>query len=337
MRVWTVFCFFWLFCLLYGCETSPSSLSSNNDFPSAPPEAVYDYQSPRTNIPVVLIETGNGERLPFIVDTGANTSALYPWAASRLGVEPTENAEVTIRSLSGIASMPIGVISELTVAGDQYRNVKVALLPSRTAEPDAAGILGTDILQNYALFFNPDQNILQFFEAKKFPSALYSTWVRFTIRNIDQVEALEGLWFATTSLGEQEIPVLIDTGADFSIMNWIAAKQRLYLRELYNTMQQDWALSGAVGTFTPTANVILHRLELGDFEWDAPRFIVLELKALGDLLGPNVPLMIAGANLFSDKEFVIDFSGQTIWIKPDTENTEDGGNDPQAISSTVIE
>ncbi|MEM9234106.1 MAG: aspartyl protease family protein [Pseudomonadota bacterium] len=306
------------FSLLASCSTTDEGLLSDiSILPISGATAILSYRESRTAIPVVELEVEGRGKFRFIVDTGANTSAIYPSSAERIGLSRRPDTErIIVRGLTGIEDRPAATLSNLMIGSDRFNSLKVAILSERRTPPDVDGILGTDVLSNYVLFFEPDQDQLYFLSPQDYDRLLYSDWHRVPISPLQGEMSTRGLWFATTEIVSRPVPVLIDTGADFSVLNWHAARRKADLNYVYQSLLRDWEVAGATGTFRPSVAIIFDRIEMGEHAWGGPRFLIFGLDALEGMIGADQPLMIAGANLFANRRFVVDFERSEILIDP---------------------
>lgn len=290
--------------------------------------ANLSYKEPRTDIPIVELDVEGRGTFRFIVDTGANTSAIYPKAAERIGLNRLPSTEnITVRGLTGTEDRPAAILSNLMIGDDRIERLKVALLAPRLTPPDVDGILGTDVLANYILAFEPELARLYLISPLSYDRTPYSRWDSVPISSLEGSAKTKGLWFARTDVVNRPVSVLIDTGADFSVLNWHAARRKSDLDYIYQSLLRDWEVAGVTGTFRPSAAIIFNRFEMGEHAWGAPRFLIFDLGALEDMIGQDRPLIIAGANMFSNRRFVVDFIRGEILIDPNGPHL----NDEQAI------
>lgn len=321
---------------LSACETSTPTAGSARD-PGHPVTASMPYLEPRTDLPVVYLEIEGRGTFSFIIDTGANTSAVYVGSKDVLGVEQGEEKRVIVRGLTGLDERPSGRLSGLRIGADRHDDIRVAILEPRPKPPDADGVLGTDILQNYALVFDPDLDLVQFIPAEKFDATPYMDWDRVPIARLDDRPVTRGLWFASAPVVSRYVPVLIDTGADFSVMNWNAARLKNDLEAMYQSLLQEQEIKGATGTFQPSLGIIAARFQIGGHKWGAPRFIILDLDALAPIVGEGEPLVIAGADMFATRRYAVDFTGGVIFIDPQGPHLKYEEGAPDGTPSLQIE
>ena len=314
-------------CLLAAC-TSPPEVSAPPPPSSLASVAALDYRVPRSDIPVIELDVGDRGRFLFIIDTGANQSAVYLDWADEMGAVSTNDTSLVIRSLTGIENRPVAKLDALRIGDRRYDDLPVALLERRRVPPNIAGVLGTDILTDFALLFDPATGQVHFLDPAHFDASLYAAWDRVPLSNDRPRDTPFKLWFGETRFGDDIFPVLIDTGADFSVMNWPAALRRQNVDAVYQTLLDEWKIAGAVGEFRPSMALIVDNLVMGEHRWGAPRFIVLDLEALDNIGAHEEPMLIAGANMFWARRYVIDFAGEQLLIDPEGPHLEYEQADP---------
>jgi len=154
----------------------------------------------------------------FILDTGANRSALSQRVADRLGLTSTE--QFLVHGITGSAVMPMVVVPELRAGSLRFREQRLAVLPDAVfAGMD--GILGIDTLQraHVEVDFGSDRvTISRSGRAVAEDRAV----VRARLRR-------GGLLLVPARVGKVRVKAIIDTGAERSLGN---EKLRTALREL---------------------------------------------------------------------------------------------------------
>lgn len=302
--------------LLSSCASTPADPVEAPSPPAPAITASLPFLEPRTDLPVVRLQVGDKGVFSFIMDTGANTSAAYIGTYEALGATRIEGEEVLVRGLTGADERPAALLSGLTIGEDVYDDIHIAILKPRPKPPDVDGVLGTDVLQHYALKFDPEIDRVDFMPAATFDATPYLEWDQIPISHLEGSPLTRDLWFGRAPIVSRYVPVLIDTGADFSVMNWATAHLKNDLGAMYERMREDWEASGATGTFKPSLSIIVDRFQIGGHFWGAPRFFIFDLDALEPMVGEGQPLIIAGADMFTTRRYVIDFQGGMVYIDP---------------------
>jgi aspartyl protease family protein len=87
-----------------------------------------------------IIALINGKQVPFLLDTGATSSALPASKAAQLGLVPFD--KVTVNTANGVTQADVARAQFELPGLVRVDNLKVTLLP----EMDGSGLLGMDVL-----------------------------------------------------------------------------------------------------------------------------------------------------------------------------------------------
>jgi predicted aspartyl protease len=175
-------------------STRPTDLQARNDG--------HD----RLTVGVTISGTGPYR---FLVDTGANRTALSRELAVKLGLARSETA--TLYSVTDVQEVGTARIPVLDWTAEQIRNVDAALLdPSHMG---ADGILGLDALGSQRILFNFENNTLTMVPSNQ------------RIREDPDAILIIGrarngrLIFTDAWIGGISVTLVIDTGAEVSVGN----------------------------------------------------------------------------------------------------------------------
>ena len=159
-----------------------------------------------------LIDVSVNENAPrsFILDTGANVSAIYEPAAKAMGLIAGEGM-ISVNGLVGSGLRPRLDGIELTIGPKTYHPNNAILLEASKFENQAIGLLGVDILSESILVFNSESAMVTVLPSETVDPALFSGWRQIRLRN--QILGYEdkGLYFTETILKDERVPVLVDT------------------------------------------------------------------------------------------------------------------------------
>jgi predicted aspartyl protease len=163
--------------------------------------------SERMTVPVRLGDTGP---FRFLVDTGADRTAISHEVAARLGLVSTETA--SMHSMTGISTVKTATVPNLQLSQSSMRIVDAAVLDA--ANMGADGILGTDSLRSKRVIFDFDKKVMTIVpaEQKVVPKDEGSIVVTGRLKN--------GRLIVTNAVADnQTITVVLDTGAQVSVGN----------------------------------------------------------------------------------------------------------------------
>lgn len=131
------------------------------------------------------------------------------------------------------------------------------------------------------------------------------------------MEAMDfDLQFAQVRLRNERVAALIDTGSQYSVMNWEAARLIPDLDSYWRKQRREWEYRGAVGSFGVSGLVEIEGLQIDKAQWEQVEVIVTDLNSLSAIGSEGQPLFIAGANLFAGRDFVFDPAAGQMRVGP---------------------
>ena len=271
----------------------------------------------------------NGERTaPFIVDTGATRTAIYKDLAKQVTSLPSEQEdEIHVYGLDGVGRHNIITLPHLKLAELLVEKTDVIILetpPHNINGLAAEGILGLDILSNYRLLLDSKMKMLHLIPHQISPLDL-SEWFYVPLSENPYRDGYENLRFTEMRIAGKVTPALIDTGSEFTFINWKAADFS-QVRRLRQRLKESWVIQGSVGEFRPTSRVRISSLRAGQKFWSNEDFIITDFESL-DVLGANTePFLVVGMNLLGDRDIYIDFANKELRIKPGQDDLERAAN-----------
>jgi predicted aspartyl protease len=182
--------------------------------PEAEPEpALYAVPTTRDRVGRVLAPVMINGQGPFrfIVDTGANRSAVSPRVVAKLGLDASSAQPIDVHGVTGVAELPAVEFESLKAGEIELGRVRVPVL-SDAVFAGADGILGVDGLQQTRIEVD--------FTADRV-NVTRSTGTRARSGFLKVPARLEhgGLLLVSGKVGRQKAEVIIDTGAGHSLGN----------------------------------------------------------------------------------------------------------------------
>lgn len=199
--------------------------------PAAAPLASIDEVAPEFATPTTLDRAGrivapvqiNGAGpFRFILDTGANRSALSAATAEKLGLEADENSTVSVHGITGSAVLPVVQVDEFRAGDLVFERQRLPVLPSAVFG-GVDGILGIDALQfaRVEVDFERDRVTIRRSSGARAPAGYLVVPARLKHG---------GLLLVNGRVGKVPVKAILDTGAERSLGNE-ALRQALFLRE----------------------------------------------------------------------------------------------------------
>lgn len=109
--------------------------------------------TPATDVHLLVPAFVNGEGpFPFILDTGADESAVYQWFAEQQKLKPGKAHDVG--GMTGTISTPSYLLDSLAVDGREIHNVEADSFPDRHDAEIQAGVAGNDLMDGSVAIFD---------------------------------------------------------------------------------------------------------------------------------------------------------------------------------------
>jgi predicted aspartyl protease len=256
--------------------------------------------SDRMTVPVTV--GGNGP-FRFLVDTGADRTAISSAVAAQLGLETSE--EASLHSLTGMSTVKTATVRNLKLS---QRDLNIADAPILDAgNMGADGILGTDSLRSQRVVFDFQNNLMTIVPAEeRVPREDGVIVVTGKLRN--------GRLIVTNAIADGNvITVVLDTGAEVSIGNE-ALRARLTRSGLVKS-------TGAVGLESVTGDILqgeytyVKRLEVGDVNLANLAVVFADAHTFSRLGLDRRPALLLGMNaLRAFKKVSIDFASKKLRV-----------------------
>jgi len=154
----------------------------------------------------------------FVIDTGAQTSAISDHLAQRLGLAPS--GKVRIHGVTMATAVSTVEVESLTLGVERFRNLKLPVLPIDNLRSD--GLIGLDVLSRFRLTFDISGRRVILdrggFNIVHGPTEDTGTNIRTRVSRA-VVRKAGQIILTNTLAGNLEIAAFVDTGAQFSIGN----------------------------------------------------------------------------------------------------------------------
>lgn len=281
-----------------------------------------DAPQPLIEMPYTISEFGlmsvearvNGAApMRFLIDTGATRSVLSRASAQTLGLTVDPAKTTIVHGIFESQRRPLVRIESLEIAGLRLDDMDVVIL-----DDDDSGtpenLIGVDILGQFVMEVDSRARRLRLHAAESFSAEPYRNWTAIDLKTNPYQSQEYGLYFAEAVIDGEPVPAIIDLGSAFSALNWEGARSGRLIR-LRNRMKDKWQLSGANGEFNPIVVARYDFIRIESYRWLNQKLAVADLESL-DILGANGrPLMLAGAPLFRNRDYVIDFSRLKMYLR----------------------
>lgn len=263
----------------------------------------------------IVVETRLNGRGPFrfVIDTGASISVVYEAAGTKLGLEPVPGVQVHVLGMTGSGLFPIGRVAEIRVGSERWENVRVALLPDTVPGGGRIdGILGVDFLSQYAVLYSQRERFLRLYPRELVAGSGYRGWEGIALRDLRVGDGNISVFVFDMYIDAEHIPTVFDLGATVNVMNRRAARA---LDILVRRPQAKPEVFGISGSTEILAELRVWRLRINSSLWRNKTFLVGEFPVFDTLGLDRRPAAIAGADLFGERDFIIDFARRRLLVK----------------------
>jgi len=163
-----------------------------------------------------------------------------------------------------------------------------------------------DVLERYSLSVNYEREEIAFIPNGKIAVAVPASWVKLNLATLPDSVDEHPLHFINIRVAGRKTPMLVDTGSEFSAMNWEAARFA-QMKWAKRRLRKNWELEGAVGKFSPTTVMKLSYLASGKKKWYNKTFIVMDFNIAEEIGLKDEAMALGGMNLYGEGNFIIDF------------------------------
>jgi predicted aspartyl protease len=254
--------------------------------------------SDRMTVPVRLSGAGP---FRFLVDTGADRTAISSLVAARLGLKA--GAAGTLHTVTGASAVTTATVPNLQLSSSGIRIVDAPVLDAEHMGAD--GILGTDSLRSQRVVFDFEKQMMTIVPSEQIVAKEKGTIVvTGRLRN-------GRLIVTNATADDQTITVVLDTGSEVSVGN-----QALRLR-LGNagslTRAGDVELESVTGELLPGEYTFVDKLEMGDVTLSNLAVVFADAHTFKQLGLDERPALLLGMNaLRAFKKVSIDFANKKL-------------------------
>lgn len=306
--------------LVSSCATVPPP-SAQDIILSTKSAMTIPYRLGATGTYTIDVSINGSEVLPFTIDSAASISALYETRVKHLSLIPSGET-ITVHGLMEKGERAVIADTQLGIGNLPLSPAPVAVLPNAPKEEDTAGLIGADILSDFALLFDPESMTITFIPSAEISKSMFYGWRRIALKqHVGNYPDL-GLHFASAIYNGRESVILIDTAIDRTLVNWPLAEFEDAMRDIRRDLRSNWEIQGANGNFSPVATGYLPDLSIGRQYWQGVKVTVMNVDSLSSIAPTHKPMIIAGADLFNTRTVVFDFGGDAIYIRPHPDDPE---------------
>lgn len=200
----------------------------------------------------VPVSVGGAGPFRFLVDTGADSSAVSRQLADRLSLPPGRTAKH--HSVTGQTNVATASVTGMRVATRALPDVTAPVLEAQNVGAD--GILGTDVLRSAMVRFDFRNNLLSIVASDRASRRAEPDTIVVEAR-----KRAGRLIITEAELDGQRLTVVLDTGSEISIGN--EALRRALARRRALTDNQPIELRSVTGAMLQARFMLVRELDIG--------------------------------------------------------------------------
>jgi predicted aspartyl protease len=282
--------------------------------PAAPPASAAVDQTTQTED--VAFRTDSDDRMTvpvrlsgmgpfrFLIDTGADRTAISSQLASRLNYLPGEIAAV--HSIAGVSRIATTTVPSLQLTRNEIRNIQAPLLNGVYMGAD--GILGTDSLRAQRVMFDFEAQTLSIVPSA-LPDFRYEPGtivVRGTRRN-------GRLVVTDATANGNKVIVVVDTGSQVTIGN--TAMRKVLMRDRMLSDPQQVVIESVTGQKIAGEYMFVRELQVGGVQLRNLAVVFMDAHTFRQLKLDKRPALLLGMNAMKAfKKVSIDFATRKLRV-----------------------
>lgn len=302
----------------YACATSPPEYGGPA---SQPPAAEIPYRIDYQGWITVDGYVNGGGPYDFIVDSGATITSVFANLSELQDFPKANRAPIQILGLSGSRTLPAYRLGDISISDVSLDDHVGVILPD-WAPPNEPpqGVLGLDFLTRYKPLFNRRDRTIKLYAPGAIPDHVLQNWTKATLTPLYMESETRPLYRTNVVIRGIDIPCVVDLGASGTIFN-SAAYRRMLSGVFVNRSRAEGFTTGSriqdvFDNEDRAISVRIAKLRIGATSWSNQFVIVYNAQIFAELGVANEPFCLIGADLFSDRSFMLDFKEEELLIGP---------------------
>jgi len=252
----------------------------------------------------VSVRLGGTGPYRFLVDTGADRSAVSSSIASRLALAPASPVE--LHSSTGVTTVATARVPSLEFTRPAQKLIEAAVLES--ANMGADGIVGADVLRSQRVEFDFEKRVMTIV-----PSATPDFRDEPGTIVVETRRKNGRLILTDAVANEQRVTVVLDTGSDICVGNQVL-RQRLLGRNLVDA-KETVQLQSVTGAMISGDYMFVRKLRIGGITLENLAVVFVDAHTFKQLKLDKTPSLLLGMNAFrAFKKVSIDFANRQFRV-----------------------
>jgi predicted aspartyl protease len=248
---------------------------------------------------------------PFILDTGADGTAVYQWFAKAARLKPASDGKESLSGQTGTAQVAMYSVDEFELDNREVRHLDAVAIPNRHDAGNEAGVLGTDFMDGAVVAFDfPCRHVDVYSKRSGMAKAAVANAAPVTA---ERVKGTGLLAIPVTVNGHRGIAV-IDTGSRNSRLTSAFARAA-GVNASSSAFHDAPAIYGANSrAMTPRVGPI-GAIGIAGLSVTNATAEVVDLPVLHEYFGDK-PAMLLGADILGRFRFIYDHAANKVWFLP---------------------
>ena len=262
------------------------------------------FQADDANRMTVPVQLGGAETYRFLVDTGADRTAISRELAAQLKLESGPSA--TLHSVTGATAVATATVPSLQLTRKSVRIIDAPLL--ERAYMGADGILGVDSLRSQRILFDFDADTMSIVpsaapELAREPGTIVVTATRRNGR----------LVLTRATANGRRVNVVLDTGSEITIGNKALRQALMGTRELTDSHRVE--VHSVTGQKIDGDYMYIRKLEIGGVQLKDLAIIFADAHTFKKLGLRDKPALLLGMNAMrAFRKVSIDFANRKLRV-----------------------
>lgn len=285
---------------------------------AAAPLAVIPYKvTSEGALTIDVLVNGRGP-YPFIVDTGATLTIAFENLARRSELTRVDRPALRVLSISGAKTFEPYAIGDLfagVLLAEDHVGVVLADWDSPRETP--AGIIGLDILEQFALAFDVRQRTLSLYAPDGLPTELTSR-MRKTPMRLKRFEVTGAeLYTARGRINGEPIEFIVDLGISTTLINFAAGDAILANSLIVSAGRTTTTGTRLEDVFDDRTRVnagVFRTVSVGRRSWQHKVLWVYDAPLFDELGVQRIAYGLLGADLLASRDFAVDFKEERLYL-----------------------
>jgi len=261
--------------------------------------------------------TVNGEGpYNFVIDTAASLTMLSQGFVEELGLSPVPGASGMAHGANGNIQLEYFDLETVGFGNGELEDMRTIVQTSGNwpdFKEDIHGVLGVDVIGNYIPAFLQSGDLFRLVPSDMNVLAHLSGWTQAPLGR-----GFGGVRFIEVDVNGTSIDALFDTGASRSVMNFEGASAAGYTHGDPRVGPADRPVNGLGGEPMDAVQVSDATVVWGEHSASSQLIVFADLPIF-NVFRMDGPAMIAGATLFQNRDFVVDYQQSVVLFAPDAE------------------